>query len=46
MANVYVRIFNVNIDTSLLEKNGYMFVFELYENDILINKISKKFIVK
>jgi len=40
------NIFNVNIDTSLLEKNGYMFVFELYENDILINKISKKFIVK
>ena len=36
----------LNLDTSLLKKNGYMFVFELYEEDKLVNKISKKFIVK
>ena len=36
----------INLDTSLLEKRGYMFVFELYEDERLVNKISKKFIVK
>ena len=36
----------INLDTSLLEKRGYMFIFELYEDDKLVNKISKKFIVK
>lgn len=36
----------INLDTSLLEKKGYMFVFELYESEKLVNKISKKFIVK
>jgi len=40
------NVFNVNINTSLLEKKGYMFVFELYEKERLVNKISKKFIVK
>ena len=37
---------NLNLDTSLLKKNGYMFVFELYDGEKLVNKISKKFIVK
>ena len=36
----------LNLDTSLLEKKGYMFVFELYDGEKLVNKISKKFIVK
>lgn len=36
----------INFDTSLFEKKGYMFVFELYEGEKLINKINKKFIVK
>ena len=36
----------LNLDTSLLEKRGYMFVFELYDNERLVSKISKKFIVK
>ena len=36
----------INLDTSLFEKRGYMFVFELYESEKLVNKISKKFIVK
>lgn len=36
----------VKLNTSLLEKKGYMFVFELYEDEKLINKINKKFIVK
>jgi len=36
----------LNLDTSLLEKGGYMFVFELYDGEKLVNKISKKFIVK
>ena len=36
----------INLDTSLLGKNGYMFVFELYDDERLINKINKKFIVK
>ena len=40
------NLFNVTLDTSLLEKKGYMFVFELYEDNKLVNKISKKFIVK
>ena len=39
-------ILNINLNASLLEKNGYMFVFELYENDKIVNKISKKFIIK
>ena len=37
---------NINLNTSLLEKNGYMFIFELYENDKIVSKINKKFIVK
>ena len=36
----------LNLDTSLLEKRGYMFVFELYDDDRLVSKISKKFIIK
>lgn len=36
----------INLNTSLLEKRGYMFVFELYDGDRLINKVNKKFIVK
>jgi len=36
----------LNLDTSLLEKNAYMFVFELYDDERLVNKISKRFIVK
>ena len=36
----------INLDTSLLEKRGYMFVFELYEDERLVNKISNKFIIK
>ena len=39
-------IFNINMDTSLLEKNGYMFVFELYKDNKIVSKINKKFIVK
>ena len=37
---------NINLNTSLLEKNGYMFIFELYEDEKLVSKINKKFIVK
>lgn len=37
---------SININTGLLEKNGYMFVFELYEDDKIVSKVSKKFIVK
>lgn len=37
---------NLNLDTSLLKKSGYMFVFELYDDERLVSKISKKFIVK
>ena len=40
------KIVDVEIVTSLLEKNGYMFVFELYDGDKLVNKINKKFIIK
>lgn len=40
------NLLNVNLNTSLLEKKGYMFVFELYEGEKLVNKINKKFIVK
>ena len=36
----------VKLNTSLLEKKGYMFVFELYDGERLVNKINKKFIVK
>lgn len=36
----------INLDTSKLEKQGYMFVFELCEGEKIVNKISKKFIVK
>lgn len=39
-------ILNINLDTSLLEKNGYMFVFELYEDDKMVSRINKKFVVK
>lgn len=39
-------IFSLNLNTSLLEKNGYMFVIELYDNERLVNKINKKFIIK
>lgn len=38
--------FNIDLNTGSLEKNGYMFVFELYENDKIVSKINKKFIVK
>lgn len=37
---------NINLNTSLLDKNGYMFVFELYEDEKMVSKVSKKFIVK
>ena len=37
---------NINLNASLLEKNGYMFIFELVENDKVVSKINKKFIVK
>ena len=37
---------NLNLNTDLLEKNGYMFVFELYDDEKLVNTINKKFIVK
>ena len=37
---------NINLNTSLLDKNGYMFVFELYEDEKIVSKVSKKFIVK
>lgn len=40
------EIFNINLDIDTLEKNGYMFVFELYKADKLVSKINKKFIVK
>lgn len=39
-------ILKVNLDTQLLEKKGYMFVFELYEGEKIVSKINKKFIVK
>ena len=37
---------NINLNTSLLEKNGYMFIFELYEEEKIVSKINKKFVVK
>ena len=37
---------DLNLNTKELEKNGYMFVFELYNDEKLISKINKKFIVK
>ena len=37
---------SINLNTNLLEKNGYMFVFELFEDEKLVSKINKKFIVK
>ena len=37
---------DINLNTSLLEKNGYMFVFELYKDNKIVSKINKKFIVK
>lgn len=40
------KLVDVKIATSLLEKKGYMFVFELYDGDKLVNKINKKFIIK
>ena len=40
------NVLNINLNTSLLEKNGYMFIFELYEGDEVVSKINKKFIVK
>ena len=40
------KTLNINLNTSLLQKNGYMFVFELYEDEEIVSKISKKFIVK
>ena len=40
------NILKLKLNTDLLKKNGYMFVFELYEEEKLINKINKKFIVK
>ena len=40
------NILKLKLNTDLLKKNGYMFVFELYEEEELINKINKKFIVK
>ena len=36
----------INLNTSLLEKKGYMFVFELYDGERLLNKINQKFIIK
>ena len=36
----------INLNTGMLEKRGYMFIFELYEDDKIVNKVSKKFIVK
>ena len=36
----------LKLNTSLFEKNGYMFVFELYDGEKLVGKINKKFIVK
>ena len=37
---------NINLNTGLLKKHGYMFVFELYKDDKVVSKINKKFIVK
>ena len=33
-------------DSYYIENNGYKVVFELYDNDIKISQIEKKFIVK
>ena len=40
------NLLKINLDTSSLEKNGYMFVFELYEGERVVDRINKKFIVK
>ena len=40
------NVLNINLNTGLLEKNGYMFVFELYEGDKLVSRNNKKFIIK
>ena len=52
--NVYYALNNISgndmidikLNTALLEKKGYMFVFELYDGEKLINRVNKKFIVK
>lgn len=38
--------YSIELNTSSLENNGYMFVFELYDGDRFVSKVSKKFIVK
>jgi len=38
--------FNLTFDASSLKKNGYMFVFEFYDGQGLIGRVSRKFIVR
>ena len=43
--NTY-NTFEINLVTSVLEYTGYMFEFELYDDDTKIGTIQKKFIVR
>ena len=39
-------IFSFNLDTSLLDKTSYKFVFDLYEGDLKVSSISKNIIIR
>lgn len=39
-------IFSFNLDTSLLDKTSYKFVFDLYDGDLKVSSISKNIIIR
>lgn len=39
-------IFAFNLDTSLLDKTSYRFVFDLYDGDLMVGSISKNIIIR
>ncbi len=39
-------IFSFNLDTSLLDKTSYRFVFDLYDGDLKVSSISKNIIIR
>ena len=44
--NNQYNVFNLNLDTSLLDKTSYKFVFDLYEGNVMVGSISKYIIVR
>ena len=44
--NSQYNVFNLNLDTSNLDKTSYKFVFDLYEGNIKVGSISKYIIVR